>query len=761
MGRWGDAWDVIVGKKAAIPSAMAATIFAGVSRNGLPPARGTRELLRAYSASPRLRSVVGAIATQTASAKYSAFRIKRSTPSRKRSMLADLSEARIRSRQHPTLKNKMFNAFIRELAAADELEPLPVHPALDLLRRPNSELTSREIREVTQTHLELAGESLWVLVPNLLNMPAEIWPMPPHWLQRAPSPTSPFFEFLLPSGGMLKVEKERVVWMRVPDPEHPYARGTGIARALASEIDADEAAAQTTVAKFANHGIPDLIINVKGVSEETAKQFKEKWIAEHRGAHRAGGIHVSNSDDVTVRELSTSFVDLDVKNLREFEFDIIRETFGVPPEILGHLENSNRATIEAANLIMALFVVEPRLDRTDDAINARVVPLFDDETIIQHESTIPDDWEFALNAAKARPEAQTVDEWRALQSQPPHPNPKVGRSHMMNFGLQIVDLSGGEMPEGVDPIVPDSDNETPAGDGGDDDDADTKGARGTRPHHHRGDRGRRFRDLNDYAPAPAIIVLNDDQRIEQIVGQIDAGDLINETSHLWREQMIEWIQRELAALDIDYDLNVIQVLTERHLKAFGANRITGLINETTRRAIRETLGDGLTAGDNRLDLMDRVRDVFDDAAEWRVENIARTETLRSSNWAITQGQRLGGVSKRQWLAILDARVREAHKEMAFQIRGINEPFTAPGGQKAMYPGDFGIAELDCACRCTTAIYIEDEKARRAIDHGALLKAFDRNLLRFEKRAKKQFRIGFMKQETKVLKRLEEIFGRAA
>lgn len=63
-------------------------------------------------------------------------------------------------------------------------------------------------------------------------------------------------------------------------------------------------------------------------------------------------------------------------------------------------------------------------------------------------------------------------------------------------------------------------------------------------------------------------------------------------------------------------------------------------------------------------------------------------------------KQLGAVS-RSWADMGDSRVREAHREMAGQMRGLDEPFTAPDGEELMYPGDPRTAspELWINCRC--------------------------------------------------------------
>lgn len=54
---------------------------------------------------------------------------------------------------------------------------------------------------------------------------------------------------------------------------------------------------------------------------------------------------------------------------------------------------------------------------------------------------------------------------------------------------------------------------------------------------------------------------------------------------------------------------------------------------------------------------------------------------------------------RQWNSILDGSTRAAHRRMDGQIVEVDEPFVM-GGQKAMYPGEFGDPAQDCNCRCT-------------------------------------------------------------
>lgn len=730
MSRLGDAWAVLRGAKSAVPASVGASLVAGLSLTGRPPLRGTAELLKAYSTLPRLRAIVDRIMWSVASVPWGAYRA-RGGRAQRRLTLSRLQHAKHVHRNKTLLRPHV----VKRMADEGVLEPLDSHPALDLINRPNPELTAADIRAIMQAHIELVGESFLITEKNALGQLAELWPVPPNWITRLPVPTDQTYELSAPNF-RARVPKEAMIHLRVPDPANPYGRGAGIAASLSNELDADEYAAQTTSARFYNGALPDAIIGLGGVPSDEAQRFKEKWLEEHRGHRRIGGIHVTNTPNLSVSNLTQKIVDLDIVNLREFEGDVLRETFGIPPEIVGHLENSNRATIDAADLIMSLYVLVPRLDRLEDSLNTFVTPLFDDATVLLYESPVPDDWDRALAAAEAAPWAQSINDWREMQGRPPL-DEKIGRVHLVPLGLQAVDFAAGRLPESFNPSVPDMemDNEEDDEPESDDDEDESKAL--------------------VIIPQSSRVTLKDEQqqRLNAVLDAVDGQILVDATSSLWRKELLDWIAHELESLGADEQVDVVGVLARRHLEQLAAKRIKGLVNETTRQRLRETLRDGLAEGETMRDLTARVRDVFSVATDARAENIARTETLRSSNWAITQGQKLAGITMREWIAITDGRVREEHLALSGQRRSINDAFEV-GGAKAMYPGDFGRPDLDVNCRCTTAPIVDARAVRDASALEVRWKAFDQRLRVWESAAQKAFARGFRAQERAVIAALK-------
>jgi len=106
---------------------------------------------------------------------------------------------------------------------------------------------------------------------------------------------------------------------------------------------------------------------------------------------------------------------------------------------------------------------------------------------------------------------------------------------------------------------------------------------------------------------------------------------------------------------------------------------------------------------------------------YRLETIARTETIRMSNagaGARTETIRMSnagagalykdwGVEKREWLATNDARTRPEHVAASGQIRTVDQAFDV-GGYSLMYPGDpSGPPDQTINCRCTILPVIEE------------------------------------------------------
>jgi SPP1 gp7 family putative phage head morphogenesis protein len=120
------------------------------------------------------------------------------------------------------------------------------------------------------------------------------------------------------------------------------------------------------------------------------------------------------------------------------------------------------------------------------------------------------------------------------------------------------------------------------------------------------------------------------------------------------------------------------------------------IDDTVEKQLRESLVEGLKAGEGISELSKRVETVMD-ASRARAEMIARTETNNAFSSGRVEGARQAGVSKMEWLTARDPLVRDSHERLDTEVRALDEPFS----NGLRYPGDSsGAAAEVINCRCT-------------------------------------------------------------
>ena len=119
--------------------------------------------------------------------------------------------------------------------------------------------------------------------------------------------------------------------------------------------------------------------------------------------HEATAIRLSDSQ----REMDYS---QSMKDLRE----AVNSHYCVPPEVMGLVENSNRATAQQAKIIYAENVLTPRLKARQDAVNMQLVSCFGEGLFYEYDDIIPQDAEFQLQIANEGVSRSTllVNEWR-------------------------------------------------------------------------------------------------------------------------------------------------------------------------------------------------------------------------------------------------------------------------------------------------------------------------------------------------------------
>lgn len=378
-----------------------------VSRWARPPSMNTAEWLSMFSTSPRL-AVVDRIASDLANISGKLLRIE-----------DDGTEVEITS-----------------------------HPFLDFMSHPNPlyEMTSSAIWRLHEIYLMLVGESFFLIERDERGRPVELWNVPPHWVKLTPYLGNPTYQITSSGGLTMTVPVDDMFVMKQLNPLDPFLRGLGIAESIADEVEIDEYAAKFQKRFFYNDATPPVVFLMHDATNEQRDAFLARWNQKHKGvenSHRAAAL----SGNVDVKELGST----DGKNLGFIESriamrDAVLEHFGVPREIMGITENSNRSTADAAQYIYAKNVLTSRIRMREEAINTQLLPMFGSGLVWRFDPVIPYDKDFD--------KAKAIDGWNSgllMQNEARRllDLPDVDGGDVFKVSLNDLFLSEGDDPAAI------------------------------------------------------------------------------------------------------------------------------------------------------------------------------------------------------------------------------------------------------------------------------------------------------------------------
>lgn len=699
----------IVGKE------MTSTMFqmvTGISRK--PPKRGTEALLKAYNTLPWFRAILNKVAKSTSTQTWKVFVDKSKDGKIVRNHKLQRSDFNLRS--------KMIKKGLR----SGDLVELDNHPILQVLNEGNELLRGYANLQVAQTHIDSVGETFLLKERDGLGTVKALWPIPPFWIKTTPLSSQPFYE-LSYREVQANIPFEEIIWIKDPDPSDPYQRGSGVGVSLADELETDEYAAKHTRSWFFNNARPDMIISAAGLQKGDTQRLEEDWLNKHQGFMKRFKPHFMNAD-VKVTQLNQSFKDMQLTKLREFERDLFIQVFGIPPEILGIVENSNRATIESADYIYSKWVIVPRLELQRSCFQAELVPEYDERLILDYESPVMEDKEHRLNTMSAASWAFPIDEWRDLAGEEPLPDDK-GQVHMVPFSLMPVSDFSEIEDTGMETLEIEEE--------------------------------KRYKYFPKSNKVKAELSADGLALVSRVVRSIDAQVTVDALVPTIRSTVSSFGQTMTNTLG-DIDFSIADPRVSEFLGTRSVSRIRTFVDSTTRNRLRKSLVDGLAAGETTDDIAKRINKVFDGASSNRAKVIARTETVRAANFGSQEGMAQAGVERKQWLSSRGPNVRDSHSVglgLDGHVVEIRSNFKSPvTGAEGPHPGDLGTAADDVNCVCTLVPIFEGEEARTHYSEEvktSFWRTFEKDRKPFELKMRREIRKAFEIQRSAALQALEE------
>jgi len=260
---------------------------------------------------------------------------------------------------------------------------------------PNEFYTGRMFRETCEQHLDLVGETIFVLL-DVGGVIFEMWPVRPDRMQPVKHPRKYLTGWIYtgPDGEEVPLRKDQVIQIKYPNPEDPY-RGMGPVQSVLNDIDAARYSAEWNKNFFINGAQPGGVIEVDyQMGDDEFDAFVNRWHEQHRGIANAHQVAVL--ENAHWKDTKFSMSDMQFVELRQLPRELVREAFAFPKPMLGTVDDVNRANSDAAKEIMAENQTIPRLNRWRDVVNNFLLPRFangktlaldyDDPTPINHEA---------------------------------------------------------------------------------------------------------------------------------------------------------------------------------------------------------------------------------------------------------------------------------------------------------------------------------------------------------------------------------------
>lgn len=625
--------------------------------------------------------------------------------------------------------------------------PCPTFPEID----------GWTLRYLTFVYKQLTGECGWLKVRDGKKIIA-LLPIPKMWIIRTPTVgnhtflVNPYGET---SGVALTVDANDLVWFKDIDVADPYGRGKGRAENIADEIEADEYASKYQKNFFFNDATPPYIVTGYQGNQQGADQIKKSLMQKIGGFLHAREPAVLTGN-VDVKTVGIAPKELDMVESRKFLRDECLQHFQIPPEIMGIIENSNRATIDSSFYLFAKNVIKPELEWFERIINRQLCREFDIDLVCKHNYEIAEDEELKLRIYQFGVQNGAITVEQYCEAFGINPDVKDGH-YILPMGVNRVPAGEVELPDifGADDNTDNASTDTPPTESTENvEGAQTEIPTGKSIFSYQRAKQIKYNDFQskcwnmfdtkatkrepDFIASVKKIATRQAKDISTLLAEYEKENkpVENLIAEYFSKEVNIAVKRSLAGAWIkamnDGKDNAKNILNK---KDFGADSMTndafnkwveryGLlkateINDTTKKdllkKLKLILAESIENGDSLSVRVDKLRkgaeSVFAELSEARAYLIARTETAGSVNLGQVATYKAYGVQEKQWLATVDNRTRDTHLFMHEVRVPIDTAFDVPrldGGNDTMqFPADASAsAENVCNCRCTITPVIE-------------------------------------------------------
>ena len=585
-------------------------------------------------------------------------------------------------------------------AGSEKITEEKSHALLDLLAQVNPFTTKFAMLNLTQTYLELLGNSYWYKVRGeRSDKILELWALRPDWvtIKQEEREFIKYYEYRMPNGESQQFKPEDIIHFKQTNPKSSLY-GLPTIKSAMDVVRTSIYASRWNMNFFNNSAIPDTIMITKtAMTSDEKKEFRIKWEDKYQGyknAHKLGIL----SGEVEFKQLMMSMRDMEFGKLTDTTTQQLLTAFGVPKSILG-IQGMNRAEAEAHIYAFLSETIEPKIRSMIETLNEFLVPEFGENLYLDFVDPTPEN----RDAIVKEYESALKNNWM-LRNEVRDREGLLPMKGGWDFYLPITMIPVGGSEEKVKH-------------------ATIKGITEKEYKKHKEEKeqeqlrekvltGKRSLKLKMQLKAELVkyfiqnhkkilrpfsekqkkdwweehnAILKSDEKLFTVFtrrlfksqeGRIKEGlesELTGKSITKKVPDMVDWdvenrIFFELAVpiftditdrrgrragelLGIKFELTdeVVKEIDKKSMK------FAEQVNDTTKKKLRKELGEGIAAGEGVPKLSERVSGVFKKRRKYEAERIARTEVSMASNGAELEAYKQSEIiEKKEWLAEPDA-----------------------------------------------------------------------------------------------------------
>lgn len=273
------------------------------------------------------------------------------------------------------------------------------HPLLDLLDKPNAEMTKAEFLYTIQSHKKLSGDAFVLKIRNGIQVTA-LRILPPDKIilnLQSPTATDPtavrsynYKDTINGEGIDLTYDPKDIIHFKKPNPSNPF-RGLGAVEALADDIDLDNLTIETTKKFFLNGAITNFVLSTESkVNDEQLKRLRAEMRSTYGGASNAYKAMILGGG---LKPVDISYTNKEMQFLEQLAWyrDKIMIGFGNTKASLGMIDDVNRASFEGSIIGWLRNTVKPDDEAIVNTLNEYLVPEFGTNLILGFCDPVPED----------------------------------------------------------------------------------------------------------------------------------------------------------------------------------------------------------------------------------------------------------------------------------------------------------------------------------------------------------------------------------